>query len=316
LNIFYLCLKHVWPENYFGLSGSVDPIVSRNLLRWGVFRYAPPMIMAAAASLTAERANGLPWLAASLTASLHIWPLARTAAARLLGRSWSQAAGYLLLAASLAAAMALSTAFRSSLAPVIPLPRDLVSNIWAGLLAAIGAVYIQQIALVRRQPADLVSKSLREIPMPLKRHAYLQALKLGLDPRVPLAVMAAENLQRPAWLRRLEFRLPAGLRPTRGIMQQKGAASDLHSIDLAFANEFQQGNPALDPADPFFPNMAFETYNTSKAFVSLAVGAYQAMAEDASLLAAVAATAEPAASKVTASGTNDDRRTVVSGDPT
>jgi hypothetical protein len=67
LNIFYVSLKHVRLQNYFGLSKSVDPIVSRNIVRWTVFRFVPPVIAAAAASLTAQRAAGFPLVAAAFT---------------------------------------------------------------------------------------------------------------------------------------------------------------------------------------------------------------------------------------------------------
>ncbi len=38
LNVFYLAVRHAWPENYFGLDGSVDPVVSRNIMRYALFR--------------------------------------------------------------------------------------------------------------------------------------------------------------------------------------------------------------------------------------------------------------------------------------
>lgn len=55
LNVFYLAVRHAWPENYFGLGGSVDPVVSRNIWRYVLFRFVPPFVMIAAAAITSER---------------------------------------------------------------------------------------------------------------------------------------------------------------------------------------------------------------------------------------------------------------------
>lgn len=55
LNVLYMAVKHAWPENYFGLEGSVDPVVSRNVARYAGFRFAPPFITASAAGITSDR---------------------------------------------------------------------------------------------------------------------------------------------------------------------------------------------------------------------------------------------------------------------
>jgi hypothetical protein len=209
LNVLYLCLKHVWPENYFGLSGSVDPIVSRNLLRWALFRLVPPMLGAAAASLTAERSDAWPWLAAGITAMVHLTRVGLAVRSAVDNRRWAAAVGNGAIALLLLSVMTGATFGRHLLAPIIPEPEDLVSNIWAGFLAALGAVYIQQIVLLRKEPASLLSKSMNEIPMPLKAYAYARATEAGLDPRLPLSIMIIENLQRPSWARAVSPRRSA-----------------------------------------------------------------------------------------------------------
>jgi hypothetical protein len=100
---------------------------------------------------------------------------------------------------------------RDFFAPLVPDPHELVSNIWAGFLAAIGAVHLQQIVLLRRKPRDLLVRSFREIPFGLRSYAFAYAVDSHIDPRIPLAIMTAENLERPRWVRRFERLLPRRL---------------------------------------------------------------------------------------------------------
>jgi hypothetical protein len=268
LNIFYLSLKHVWPQNYFGLSGSVDPVVSRNLARWAVFRLIPPAIAAAAASITAERAGGIYWLAGAVAIVLHV-RLLLMAVRSSIQRSYRAAAFQeSLVALVITLVMVGAVLARSVFAPIVPEPKDLVSNIWAGFIAAIGAVYLLHVVLLRKKPEDLLERSFAEIPMQLKVHVWRKAQQVGIDPSIPLAVMAAENLQRPSWVRRLERMIPKRLGGTRGIMQQAGALSDVESIDLAFQRNF------CDPTIFDTPWVVFTRYNHVPEFWHLASAAH------------------------------------------
>lgn len=281
LNIFYVTLKHVWPENYFGLSGSVDPIVSRNLPRWAIFRLVPPAIAAAAAALTAERAHSFVWVAAGVAIAVHVSRLVRATATSAKRRYRAAAVQEGTLALTVTLIMVVATLCRAFFGPVIPEPRDLVSNIWAGFLAAIGAVYLQRVVLIRREPGDLVSRTFDEIPMTLKVHVWKTARATGVDPTIPLAVMAAENLQRPHWARRLERVLPRSLDGTRGIMQQVGARDDVHSIDLAFERNFPPGTAEHSTWE------VFTRYNDIPEFRDLAGAAHQMITGDPTILQAI-----------------------------
>lgn len=286
LNVFYLALKHVWPDNYFGLSGSVDPVVSRNLPRWAVFRLVPPAIAGAAAALTAERAEGFVWVALVAALVIHVWRLVRAAVAAVRRRYRAAGLQSAVVAIVVSGIMVGACFARSVFAPIVPNPSDLVSNIWAGFLAAIGAIYLQRIVLLRKKPRELLRHSFDEIPVALLGHAWSRALEVGIDPRIPLAVMAVENLQRPLWVRRFEHRLPRWLGGTRGIMQQEGATNDLQSIDLAFERYF--GPAAANAPEPGDLSV-FEQYNPSPEFNSLAHGAFETLDNEPELLSRAAA---------------------------
>lgn len=135
---------------------------------------------------------------------------------------------------------------RDVLAAVVPRPSELVANLWAGALAAVGAVYLQRIALVKADPGVIIRRSFNEIDLEIGRYAVQASQEQGVRPQVCLSVMAAENAQRPKWVRTLEWLIPAQWR-TAGIMQQTGARTDKESVDLALARYFVRwGEPELD----------------------------------------------------------------------
>jgi hypothetical protein len=236
----------------------------------------------AAAALTAERYGGSPALAGLVAGALHVQRIVRGSVRKARRGRWAAASTNALLLLLLVAVMSAGWFGRQAFAPLVPDPRDLVSNIWAGFLAAIGAVYLQQIVLVRRKPRELLVTSFGEIPLELRAYAFSRAVDLQIDPRIPLAIMTAENLERPKWVRSLERLLPRRLDATRGIMQQEGARNDFQSIDLAF-ERYSSGWKAAQ-VDAWPPVNVFERYNLSEEFQSLAIGAFEMLDSNPVLL--------------------------------
>jgi hypothetical protein len=288
LNIFYMTVKHVWPENYFGLDGSVDPVVSRNIARYLVFRFVPPAVMIGVAALTSERLGGDALLAALAALLVHIARLVVDAAKKGRSKLWGQVRNRLILIVLLATVAYAAYAIRSILAPIVPLPSELVANLWAGILAAIGAVYLQKVVLVRKNPAEVISASFDEVSVDIARYAVSASVSLGLDPKIVLALMCAENVQRPRWFRRLERLLPPDTR-TGGIMQQVGAVDDRHSVDLAL-NRFiaAWGQPEIDydgNTDEYWLEKQALDYNHNYEFAHLASLALRILNQDSELFA-------------------------------
>lgn len=237
LNVFYIVVRHAWPQNYFGLDGTVDPIVSRNILRYTLFRFAPPFIMAAAASLTSERLGYSAALGVSVAVLVHVIRPLHDVMVRVQRRQWGPATGRMVIVLGVFGAAALAFVIRGSLSAVVPRPSDLVANLWAGALAAIGAVYLQGVVLVKADPGAIVLRSFREINSGLGRYAVSASKERAVHPSVCLAIMAAENAQRPRWVRRLERLIPPKWR-TSGVMQQLGARDDRESVDFALERCF------------------------------------------------------------------------------
>lgn len=93
----------------------------------------------------------------------------------------------------------LAFVLRNFVSPIVPRPSELVANLWAGVLAAIGAVYLQGIALVKSDPGLIVRRSFNEIDVEVGQYAISASETEGVHPHICLAIMAAENAQRPRW---------------------------------------------------------------------------------------------------------------------
>lgn len=237
LNVFYVAVKHVWPANYFGLSSTVDPIISRNLTRYLIFRFVPPALAVAAAAVTSDRNDGSPWLATIIVLIVHCRKIVRAVRGSIGDGLYTFAGGQFIVMLIIISIGIGVTAVRDLIAPAIPEPTDLLSNLWAGLVAAIGAVYLQQIVLVKRGPLAIAKQVAAKISPDLLRYTAEQARVAGVDDSIVYAVMIAEDIQRPMWFRWLEYRFPGPRkRRTMGIMQQPGASSDVRSVDQAIAD--------------------------------------------------------------------------------
>lgn len=283
LNVFYLAVRHAWPENYFGLGGSVDPVVSRNIGRYALFRFAPPFVMVAAAGITGDRLGYSAAVSVLVAVLVHVVRPLHDIIVRALHRQWGSVIGRTSVLLLVVGVSVLAFILKDLFSPVVPRPSELVANLWAGVLAAIGAVYLQGIALVRSDPGLIVRRSFSEIDMDVGRYAISASEAQGVHPHICLAVMAAENAQRPNWVRKFESIVPARLR-TSGIMQQMGARSDRESVDLALERYFKRwGPPELTYdgegiAEYWLEDKAID-YNPDRDFAALARIAVEALNE-------------------------------------
>lgn len=288
LNVFYLAVRHAWPENYFGLGGSVDPVVSRNIMRYALFRLLPPFVMVAAAGLTSERLGYSSAVAALVAVLVHITRPLQDIMVRGSRRQWGPVVGRTTVLLVVVGVSVVALVVRGSLSAVVPRPSELVANLWAGVLAAIGAVYLQGIALVKSDPGLIVRRSFGEIDVEIGRYAVSASREQGIKPQICLAFMAAENAQRPKWVRNFERIMPARWR-TSGIMQQMGARSDRESVDLAIGRYFMRwGQPEFDYngegiAGYWLENKALE-YNPDADFAALVRIAAEALNETPAIL--------------------------------
>ena len=228
LGMFYKAVSVQWPESYFAASDTGAYSVSSSPLRYLGFRFLPVYATCLFVAVSVKRLRGPSLIAALLVAAIHGTATVGIAVARDLRAPKAirrhRAPVTLLRTITLATVFAVAVAADASkqaLSPLVPSLHELAATLWTGAIAAVAGVYALALSRGRtNNPSDLVEKSFKSIPRSLVRVAKKAAADFDSEPELVLAVMTAENLQRPRWFRKLErlksLVLPSG---TYGIMQ-------------------------------------------------------------------------------------------------
>lgn len=208
LSVFYLSVRHHWPENYSSVKSTVDLHTRYNGFRYVLFRIAPVYLTAVFAAVTARRlGTSVP---ATLTTLLYIH-LAVTnglAAARLIAGTATRRATLLLYHTAVSLLCVLSTVVAAatyrSWDHFIPEPRELAAVLWTGVFAAVAAIFIQRITRVSDDDRNRLSRARQDIGSHLWAYAAAVAERCDCDQDLVRAILASESLVRPRWLRGLE----------------------------------------------------------------------------------------------------------------
>lgn len=227
LHVFFRAVRTDWPGSYFGPTDVTAYAITASPVRYALYRLSPLFVVGLFVAVTLERRDGyavgtvlvLSAMHALMTNGLALgrWAFSGSLRRHRLPITLVRAIVFvLLLGTGLAAYLT-----RNLLESVVPPLEDLVSALWTAVLAGVLGVYITRVSAHGGDSSDeLTERSFRQIDPSLKRLMRDQSAKHGTDPTLGLAVMAVENLQRPAWFRRIEriksFVQPAG---TYGIMQ-------------------------------------------------------------------------------------------------
>lgn len=127
---------------------------------------------------------------------------------------------------------------------LLPDVDEIATTLWtAGIAAILGAYLLRITNRPRKDPYDSSRASISD---DLWEYAREQANANQADPAVVKAIMVAENLQRPRWLRRIEsLKAKLGMDGTYGIMQVgfKEAINDRVSIRKACQSHLSNAQP-------------------------------------------------------------------------
>jgi hypothetical protein len=239
--IFYRVLETSFPETYFRSASLTDPIVNRTLPRYAMWRLLPVFAGAATATISADRQGEAIALTAGAFWLGHIFSTVGIALLTNVRRHvWPRpiyVAMYVAIVVATGAATAAGALLRTAVAPAVPTPDVLLQSLWLGGFAALIAAFLAKTFESSRSTAALVKRSRSELSEELLTAARDEALDRGTDPRIVEAIMITENLQRPAWVRRIEAtslarRLGA---TTHGVMQVSATTSlsDVSSVSEA-----------------------------------------------------------------------------------
>lgn len=240
LALLYSALRTDWPDTYSTAKSSLASSSRSSPVKYLGFRLAPMFVIALLVARTAEDLKVSSGIAVATVIATH---LGATNGRALIGLARGQRrnrrlllllfhllSGLLVLAAGL-----LGWAARGRLAPLVPEPQELVFALWTGAFVAIVGVALRRVAEFddagERYDVAAVEK---EVGPELWQYVTEAAARNQCDPDVLKSVLAVEVLQRPRWLRRLEYAKGRVLKKgSYGVAQISADApiSDRESID-------------------------------------------------------------------------------------
>lgn len=246
LTEIYRVIKSEWPLLYVNFTSVVDPIQRRSLLRWVLFRSCPAFVASAYTAVTVGRwghtvSGYLLALVGVHIVSMYSVPLVDGVKKQNLRSQqvllWATSA-FLVSVAAIAACL-----LRKYLEPFVPKPTEMVGVVWTGLFAgsffAIVKTRLQFDDGVLTQ--ELIERSKEEIKIEFGQEIDRLSSKYFSDAVLITSIAVVENIQRPAWLRKIEFQLGRiRRRGTYGIMQISSAKpmTDGQSIEVSTRDYF------------------------------------------------------------------------------
>lgn len=211
LYVFYRAVETSWPMSYYSVGHKTDQTLSKNLLAYLLFRFAPVYatgIFAGAALASNGSAVVLPVLAIAighglLTSGRLLFGMARRHVLRTRPLVASLNMGVLALTILVGVAAGLTA---SAFTDYIPAGRELTISLWTAVLAAVvGAFLLRVTTGVETDPESGFARSRDTISEELWLAAGDAAEASGAEARLVHAFMLVENAQRPKWARRLEY---------------------------------------------------------------------------------------------------------------
>lgn len=210
LTIFYSTVGHRWPENYSSLQEALDSYISDNFAKYLAFRAIPIYLTGVFAAVTVQRLGASVQATLAVMLVVHLSMTTVRASIRLFrGRAARARRPTLLLfhlGISLIGAGSTIAAWFTypSARGFIPAPNELVTAAWTGVFVAVLAVFAQRAGAFGHSREGRLARARSDIGPDLWAYATDAAAKYDCDPDLIRAIVAAESLQRPGWVRRLE----------------------------------------------------------------------------------------------------------------
>lgn len=279
LKVFYSAIRTSWPENYVSVTGDYGVVVNRTLLKYAAFRLVPAYAVALLVSQMAGRYGGHPMYVAILIGVLHA---TQSSLRHLVAVFRRRSPEHIRIAAILVdlvtsicvVAVALVGGFGTGpLTAIVPPLDEFFKSFWTTAVVAVLAVYVLNLSRATREAAALVRRSRAELG-PLVNRAREEARSLQVNADLVEAVLLTENLERPAWVRRLErLKGSVAANGTYGVMQvtAEHPIDDEESIREG-VRRLAHVPLALDEygVDADSLNASLRAYNNDNDFVDLA----------------------------------------------
>lgn len=213
----YRALELNWPEQYVSLNDTFALRVTQAWWRFLVYRFVPVFVAGVGIWATASRLRLIPILAVIAMTLIHVLQTNVRALFESFGMlqqpkrfTINYASYHLIVIGIIAVATVCAILLGPTFAVLVPKPQTLLENLWIAIFVAIaGGIAV---AVIGRRPSDangfdedyFIWRAKRDVPIELTDAAFEAAIEFGCDPVLLRAIMFAEALQRPSWIRRLE----------------------------------------------------------------------------------------------------------------
>lgn len=282
---FYATVSSEWPRHYFSAKTTIENHSRSNLSRYMVLRLGPVYIFAVLGATIALRAGASAILAVGTLITAHLATSTFRAAWKLWKYDRAAASPLTILYHTLSTTGAIGAGFLAvmtspHLQAFVPRGTDAVNAIWTAALAAIlGAGLRKAMARDDPMPMDRIRKARADIGDQVWAHCDTAAATNDTDPELLRAIIVAEALQRPRWIRRFENLFGRIFGPgTYGVAQMHSLhpIDDIQSIDL-LAVSLQGARPKVDEqghACVERTRAILERHNSSETFLDSALEIY------------------------------------------
>lgn len=296
LVVYFRAVHTRWPLSYFPIADLTGYRVSAGPLRYITFRFLPVMAVAFFVATLSTRSDANTFITLGLLATGHVILSSGRGLLALIrdGRTFARVTQAVLhvavgLASLLAVFVGGAIAGIEVVRRIVPEGPEVSAAMWTAVLAAVGGAYILRATQGRSvDTEELMKNSRQKLGEELWRAAEETGSEFNADTELVRAILLTENLQRPAWTRRLE-RLKGRVWPpgTYGIMQVKSERplSDEESLRQAVANRLGDTRDLLRGEDGYEAvEEILKRYNPSPEFFDIARAFYFALADEAGTL--------------------------------
>lgn len=272
LRLFFSTFEVVWPESYTHSNNESNAHHKRGPLRFILVRMFPIVVASYLAATLSGRFFGSSPISVTTLVVIHVyttdWRILRNA------RSYvpSRIAYHITAVVGVLVCALLGLGVSLIFPNLAPTARDLNTAIWtAALTALMGGAYISVTSSKGGSPnASLLSRAKAEVGNDLWTKAADLALDHSVDPHVVQAVLGAEALQRPKWIRRVERHWPGA--KTHGIAQVAGPSdmTDVESVKILCESlaGFLPERSGVVILNKWEVECALENHNSTDAFMS------------------------------------------------
>lgn len=287
IHVFYYAFKTSWPQLYFSTNDQVSFYISTTPQRYIAFRLLPVFIIISvlfgAWSIPIKNEAVLLGL---FVGTAHAFLTNFISLLKIIFNSKSvanfhnkpsQILIHIVSIISVSALGALSGMFSISIFvnAIIPTWQGLIDNLWSSLFTALFAISLYRVYESNKISEDIIfQNSLEMISPDVLKYIDEYSLKTNVDKNLIKAVAIVENLQRPSWLRKLEYIKSIFIKKgSYGIMQVNSDKylDDIQSVKLSIDKHFKN-HPKISSGEDI--DKIVRNYNKNNKYIDYVTRAY------------------------------------------